>query len=137
MARITAYLPDQLNAQVRAHLPGLNVSRVLRDALVERLECHHERLECQRCAAVVSPLEAADELLGRFYGDVWERVGELARRAGTAEGAVKALREVGEAYGVSAVARYPLVRSTRATREAALAEKLAQLEPGRRRRRSA
>jgi len=139
MSRVTVYLPDRLRDRVRAELPGIVLSRVLAEALTERLKCSHRELECRACGAQVRQLELADEILSRFYGDLWDGIGELARKAGTAEGAVKVLRDLGERFGISGVAKYPLVRPSRKARQAMLDAKLAELHDGERprRRRSA
>ncbi len=129
MARVTVYVPDELRARIREQLPGINLSKELQDALVGRLDCRHDELRCARCAARLDRLEAIDAALGRFYGELWEQLGALAHRAGTAEGAVKVLREVGNDFGITDASRLPLVRSTKRARQAAMDAKLAELLP--------
>lgn len=129
MARVTLYLPDELAARIRHELPGLNISRALREALVERLACRHDELACPTCAAVMVRAELVDDALCAFYAQAWAQLGELAARAGTAEGAVAILRRVAEDFGLSKVARFPLVRSTVRARRAAQDAKVRDLVP--------
>lgn len=129
MARVTVYVPDQLRDRVRDELPGLVISQVLQAALVSKLDCRHDELSCARCAAQVDRLELVDAALGAFYGEAWYRLGELAGQAGTAEGAVAIFRRVGEDFGISCVAHYPLVRSTREARRQAMDRKVTELLP--------
>jgi len=129
MARVTVYVPDELRAQVQQQLPGLNLSKELQDVLVSRLDCRHDELRCARCAAPLSRLEAVDAALGHFYNELWWRVGELVHQAGTAEGTIKVLRDVGNDFGITGASTLPLVRSTKKARQAAMDAKLAELLP--------
>lgn len=116
MARLNVYLPDELEATMRATLPGLNVSAVLRAAIESVLDCPHEEWACVDCG---SHVDRAAEQLGvvvGFYRDAMDRIEPLVFAGGTAEGAAAALQDAARARGITTG---PRPRPTRAERERA------------------
>lgn len=114
MARMTITLPDLLAARV-AEMPGLNVSGVLQKALWALIDCPHQDLVCQRCSQPVDSNQRQTEALRRFYGEVMDRLEQLVAQGATAEGAARAVRQLGETHRCAD--RRPLPRPTRAERE--------------------
>ena len=119
MARVSLTLPDELLELIRAHSPRINLSGVLQEGLRARLKCDHRLLACSRCTAAFGRRELVDEELGRFYGDVLWELGELARKAGTAEGAARLVRDIAERHDVTQAYFTSLPRPSRAARQAA------------------
>ena len=117
--RVNVWLPDQLVGTVRDRLPGLNISRVLQDALRERLGCRHERVVCADCALPFDVHGHTDAALDRFYLDVIDAVERLMVAGGTIEGAARVTREVALRWRLPSAAHRPLPRRTRAERIAA------------------
>lgn len=117
--RLNVYLPDELAATVRGRLPDLNVSAVLQDALRALLGCRHELIACAACATAIDKRRMIDDALSRFYMDLHWRLGELVNsdRGGTAEGAARIAKDVGERHQISAAGRLPLPRPSRALRQ--------------------
>jgi hypothetical protein len=116
MARVTVYLPDELEAMVRAELPGLNVSATLRKTLESLLSCSHPRWRCVDCGSDVDQVAHDVHLVARFYGEVMIAVEPLVFRVGTAEGAAAAVHDVASAWGINVG---PRPRPTRRERELA------------------
>lgn len=119
MARTNVYIPDELAATVRAELPDLNLSQFVREALIGLLRCEHHELACAACSARISRREVVDGPLSAFWGELMDELELLALRGGTAEGAARVLRRVGQAHGASRADRRPLPRPTRAERRRA------------------
>jgi hypothetical protein len=119
MARVSLTLPDELLVLIRTQSPRVNLSGVLQEGLRARLKCDHREVTCVRCAAPFGRRELVDEELGRFYGDAMWELGELARRAGTAEGAARILHEIAERHSITKATFTSLPRPSRAAREAA------------------
>lgn len=135
MAHVNLSVPGELLERVRAELPGLNLSEVLRDALHARVEsCTHDELGCARCGREFDRRGLIDLALAQFYGEALWRINELATQVGTAEGAARVLRQVAQSFGVSNAASLPLARPTRRAREAALDAKVRDMRPAQRRR---
>lgn len=117
MARVNLSVPDELLEALRRDRPGVNLSAVLQEALRGVFGCEHEVLACARCAAPIEAQALVDDALSRFYGDAIWSLDELVRRGGTAEGAARVLKRVGQRHGVSRARCTPLPRPTRANRE--------------------
>lgn len=134
--RVNLSVPASLVARVRRERPGLNLSEVLRDALGARLAgfCAHDDLECAECSTALDRRSMIDAALSRFFADAMHAIGDLAHRAGTAEGAALVLRRMGDEWGLSETHRRPLPRPTRRARQAALDAKLTELHPAARQR---
>lgn len=124
MPRINVWIPDELDATLRARLPMINRSAVVQEALVGLLECDHRELVCARCATAVERRQLRDDALGEFFYDAFYAVADLAQRVGTAEGAARVLREVGQRHQIPVASRVALPRPTRAER---LAKKVTPL----------
>jgi hypothetical protein len=118
--RVNVFVPDELFAAIREHLPGLNVSRTLQDALAALLGCEHGCLACAACGTTIDRADVVAQELDAFYGDVLNRLEPLVWKVGTAEGAARILRDVALRYGVTAAGWRPLPRPTRAERQLAL-----------------
>jgi hypothetical protein len=119
MARVSLTLPDELLELIRSQSPRVNLSGLLQDGIRSRLKCDHRLFACARCSAEFGRRELVDEELGRFYGDVLWELGELARRAGTAEGAARLVRDIAERHDVTQAYFTSLPRPSRAARDAA------------------
>lgn len=120
MARLTVWIPDELVETMRQALPELNVSATLQEAIRALLACRHERAVCAACASPLDLFDIAARAVDSFYVDVSDRLEGLVRRSGTAEGAVRILAERAAAHEArSAPQRRPLIRPSRAEREAA------------------
>lgn len=119
MARVSLTLPDELLELIRSQSPRVNLSGLLQDGIRSRLKCDHRLFACARCSAEFARRELVDEELGRFYGDVLWELGELARRAGTAEGAARLVRDIAERHDVTQAYFTSLPRPSRAARDAA------------------
>jgi hypothetical protein len=119
MARVSLTLPDELLELIRSQSPRVNLSGLLQDGIRSRLKCDHRLFACARCSAEFGRRELVDEELGRFYGDVLWELGELARRAGTAEGAARLVRDIAERHDVTQADFTALPRPSRAARDAA------------------
>lgn len=121
MARVTLWVPDELEAAVRGDLDGLNWSAVLQEGLRARLGCRHDTVVCSWCAEPIDRLALADAAKGSLFLDTMDRVSELVRRVGTAEGAARVALDVAQRHQVSAARDYPLPRPSRAERAAKVA----------------
>lgn len=128
MARISVSLPDEMVELVRREMPGLNVSGVLLEALAERVGCEHRDLECSCCGAAVVRRDVELVVLGRFYQEAIWQLETPIRRCATAEGAARVLRDVAGSWEVPTVESTPLPRPTRANREHAHRELMAEAE---------
>jgi hypothetical protein len=117
--RVNVYLPDDLAAAVKQQLPDLNVSQALQGRLRDLLGCPHGRAVCSDCAAPVDVETLASARLERFYADVMDDLLALVIRGGTAEGAARAIKAIGERYRLVTARNRPLPRPTRAERIAA------------------
>lgn len=126
MARINVTLPDEMIAWVRAELPGLNVSGVLRDALVALAGCEHRELVCACCGSTSSRRSIELTVLGRFYQEAVWALETPIRRCSTAEGAARVLCETARSWEVPTVDHTPLPRPTRANRELVRQELVAE-----------
>lgn len=135
MPRVNVWIPDELHAQVRDRLPGVNVSALLQEALAAKLRCGHATLECTTCRGSFDLRDLAEEALAGFYDEAWHELATLARRDGTAVGAVTVLKRVGEQFGIGIASQRGTARPTRRERQRALDAKLTNLEPDRHRRR--
>lgn len=120
-ARVNVTMPDELARIVREQLPGLNVSRVLQQALGELIECAHHELGCRVCGAVVERARIAEHVLAGFYRELVFQLHTPISRCATAEGAARVMRDVAAAHGVD-VDRTPLPRATKAQRARVAAE---------------
>jgi hypothetical protein len=94
MSRVNVYLPDELAATMRAELPELNVSQLLQEALRDALRCEHHVVSCDRCAQPLDRMELRRETVQTFYDETLRQLTPLVHSRGTAEGAVRVLREV-------------------------------------------
>jgi hypothetical protein len=136
LPRVNVWIPEGLYEQVRERLPGVNVSRVVQEALAARLVCGHERLVCSDCGSAQHRVRLAEEALAGFYEEVWYELASLARRDGTAVGAVAVVKRLGERAGIRQARLLGAARPSRAERHQVIDAKLADL-PGRRRRKVA
>jgi hypothetical protein len=106
------WIPDELAATLRAELPKLNVSRVLRGALEGLLVCRHDGpLACSACAASIEPGALRLEARRSMYEDIYQRLVDLIPGGGSAEGAARVVNGVAARYGVDV---WPEPRRTRA-----------------------
>ena len=128
MARVSVYVPDELEATVRERLPGVNRSEVLQRALRALLGCEHSAAVCADCGEPVSISGAEAAALDGFYSALLEALEEPVLRGATAEGAARVAKEVARRWRVPAAERLPLPRPTRAERRAARVRELP--EPG-------
>jgi hypothetical protein len=102
-------------ATLNAELPKLNVSRVLRDALLARLACRHEgALTCAGCGVSVEPAVLRLETRRSLYDEIYRRLAELVPHGGSVQGAARVVNNVAERFGVPI---WPEIRTTRAERE--------------------
>lgn len=116
MPRLSVYVPAELAETVRSRRPRLNVSKLLQTALVDALACRHDQLACARCAAEVDRIALRHDALDAFYVDLMWQLRELVDRVGTAEGAARVAKDVGERHQIPAAARTTLPRPSRAQR---------------------
>lgn len=122
MPRVNVYLPAELQQVLRDKLPDVNLSQLLQEAIRGVLGCEHHELVCGTCAQPVDRWALVDERLGRFYGDLMWALEALVRRCGTAEGAARVLRDVGQRWQIGKADTIPLPRPSRSEREAARLE---------------
>lgn len=118
--RVNVYLPDELVAAVREHLPGLNVSKALQTALAGLLGCDHDGLTCAACGEAIDRADVASAVLDAFYDDLLHRLEPLVWKVGTAEGAARIMRDVALRHGIGVAGVRPLPRPNRADRQLAL-----------------
>lgn len=118
MPRVNVWLSDELAETVRRALPNVNYSQVLADGLRSRLGCRHDELACTTCGHLEQRFDIEDVAVGRFYLDLVDELRTLVTRGGTAEGAARIAKNVGERHRVTVAARLPLPRPTRAERHA-------------------
>lgn len=116
MARMNVYLPDELDATVRAKLPDLNVSALLQRGLQAALECRHARMVCAECAMPVDQRQAIDDALCAFFIDLHWRLVELVDRGGTAEGAGRIAHDIATRHRLSCAPNFAAPRPSRAAR---------------------
>jgi post-segregation antitoxin (ccd killing protein) len=119
MARLNVWVPDELDAALRAQLPGINVSKLLQEAIRGVLGCRHEQLACRRCALPIDRHALLDERLGEFYRDLLWSLEPLVNRIGTAEGAARIAKDVALRFQVPGAEDLPLPRPSKANRERA------------------
>jgi hypothetical protein len=111
--RVNVYVPDDLGERIKAHLPDVNVSAVLQDALRGLLDCGHERLRCDGCGELVDPEAVGGAALDAFYRELLWRWQELVDNRGTAVGAAQVAKQVAVEMGVPGAERRPLPRPPR------------------------
>lgn len=114
--RINAYVPDDLAAQVKEHLPDVNVSAVLQEALRTLLDCDHDRLVCAGCGEEVDPTAVAGAALDAFYRELLWEWRALVNNHGTAVGAAQVAKRVAVAMGVPGAETRSLPRPPRSMR---------------------
>jgi hypothetical protein len=119
MPRVNVWIPDELHTTVRSRLPEVNVSQLLQGALQAALACKHEHAVCAKCSTAIDVRERIDVELGRFYMDLMWELETLVARVGTAEGACRVAKTIGERYRITLAVKRPLPRPTRAERHAA------------------
>ena len=117
MARMSVYVPDELDQAVREHLPGVNRSELLQRALRALLGCEHDAVVCADCGETVSIAETEADALDHFYRELLWALEEPVRAGATAEGAARVAKRVAERFSVRS-AGLPLPRPTRAERAA-------------------
>ncbi len=128
-ARVNLSIPRALLDAARERSPGLNLSALLRDALGAQLElCDHETISCTVCHQSFDRRSMIEDALGAFYDAAHARLSELVYQDGTAEGAMRVLRDVARDWGVSMAEHRPLPRPTRKSRGDALASKLRMID---------
>lgn len=112
---MSVWVPDELAASVREHLPKLNISNVLQDGLRQRLRCHHFTAQCVECAQPidVNALVAQGKLA--FYSQLLMGIEDLIAADGTVEGAARVAKSVAEAHGLD-VGHKPLPRPSHSQR---------------------
>jgi hypothetical protein len=123
---INCSVPRELLDEIRERLPGLNISRLLQDALRDELECAHDEYICSGCGKRATRTAIVGPALAVFYSDLMWELGILVRRSGTAEGAARLAKELAGRHQVPDAHRVPLPRPTRMERDAA---KIRQLPP--------
>jgi hypothetical protein len=111
-------MSEELAAVVRAELPEVNFSKVLAEGLRDLVRCDHRQLACARCGHLEQRFELEDVAVGRFYLDLVDELRTLVTRGGTAEGAARVAKSIGERHRVTVATRVPLPRPTRAERHA-------------------
>jgi hypothetical protein len=116
--RVNVYIPDELAERVRAELPDLNLSKLVQSALSSARGCIHERVTCELCGALIGKAELSAQILEDFYREAMNRLEDLVRKCGTAEGAARILRDVALGHDVGRFR--PLPRPTREQRQMAL-----------------
>lgn len=117
--RVTSYVPNELYTSFKDAFPEANVSSLLQEAMRGLMSCEHDDLGCLKCGHP-EPRRAIElQALGKFFRDAMWRIGELGRTGGTAEGAQRVLKDVGERFEIAGAKTYTLTRPTRAQREAA------------------
>lgn len=114
--RVNVWLPDELVAAVREHLPDVNVSKTLQAALRSLLSCKHDRMVCAECAQPVDLAALLDEAKSAFYSQLRWELEALVNNDGTAEGAARVAKDVAVAHQITA-AKAPLPRPGRAQRQ--------------------
>ena len=117
MTRVNVHLPNHLAEQVRAKLPGVNVSAVLQNALREMLECPHERLTCGDCGDTVDRRVVAGEAMAEFWRELLWEWESLVDKGGTAVGAAQVGKQVAVRLGVPRAETMPLPRPARSRPE--------------------
>ena len=118
MPRVSCYVPEDLADRLREHAPDLNVSGLLQQALRQALSCDHDRWVCADCGEDVDTTEVCRGAMRELFDAAWWQLESLVDRRGTAEGAVKVLRDVAVRMGVPGAGRRPLLRPNRAMRDA-------------------
>lgn len=118
MARRNVYLPDELEAQVAARRPDLNVSRVLQDALWGLLgdDCEHRRLSCEDCGRELHRGDLGGAAVADYYRELLHELGPLVDQGGTAEGAARIAKRVAIEAGVPDAEHRALPRPPRTAR---------------------
>lgn len=121
MARKNVSIPDDLLAAVAEHLPDLNVSAVVQDALRAMLEgeCPHSRITCTDCGQTLNRDAVSGEALSEFWAELLHEWQPLVDKGGTAEGAARVGKNVAVRMGVPGAERRALPRPARHAREAA------------------
>lgn len=114
--RLSVWVPDELADTIKERLPMANVSRVLQDGLRSLLKCPHDTAACGDCGAPMDKAQIIDEALSSFYRALMWELHDLVNAGGTAEGAARVLKGVGEAHQVSAARRISLPRPPRGVR---------------------
>lgn len=120
MGRINVWLPADLHQTLQTQLGHVNVSQLLQTAIRDVLGCRHDDLACARCAAPIDRHELVDAALSDFYQAAMWRLGDLVGECGTAEGAARVLKDVGQRWQISAADRVPVPRPTRRQRQVAI-----------------
>jgi hypothetical protein len=114
MPRRNLYLSPELDALARA-LPDVNLSELLKRALLEISNCPHDRLVCACCGRPTSPAEVSLEQRERFYRDLMWELEELLHAGGTLEGAGRIAKTLALRHGLRNAGR-PLPRLPRSKR---------------------
>lgn len=118
MARRNVHLPNDLATAVREHLPEVNISAVLQDALRQMLagQCPHARLTCADCGGRLHRDQVGGEAAGHYYRELLHELGPLVDQLGTAEGAARIAKRIALEQGVSGAERVSLPRPPRSAR---------------------
>jgi hypothetical protein len=116
MGRVTVWVPDDLEAAVRAGRPGLNWSARMQAGLRDALRCEHRGvLRCVVCDELVERSVVELDAVDRFVVEELHDLEPLVFRGGTAEGACRVLAGTARRWGCPM--SVPLPRPTRAERE--------------------
>lgn len=112
---MSVWVPDELAAAVKEHLPKLNVSNVLQDGLRQRLRCHHFTVQCADCAETIDVNALVDQGKSAFYTQLLMEIENLINADGTLEGAARVAKSVALSHGLD-VGWKPLPRPNQAQR---------------------
>lgn len=111
-------MPAELFEAFREVFPDANLSGLLQEAMRARLGCDHEEVACARCGESIDRRAVELDALGKFYREALWQIGDLSRKGGTAEGAQRVFKDVGERFQIPDASRLPLTRPTRRQRTA-------------------
>ncbi len=124
--RTNVSVPAGLFEAFREAFPDANLSALLHEAMRARLGCDHQEVACARCGQSIDQRAVELEALGSFYREALWQMGDLVRKGGTAEGAQRIFKDVGERFQIPDAPRLPLTRPTRRQR---VANKVKDLPP--------
>jgi hypothetical protein len=117
-ARVNLTVPEELLVQFRQQAPGACLSQILRESLVQRLDCDHGYLQCEGCSKTFSFQQMAGAGAAKFLGELLWKFTELVDRGGSAEGAARVAKDLGVRMQIPGAEGMSLPRPSRSARTA-------------------